>query len=169
VLFLIAGEDRIIYGGDQNVTGGKPFKEWVLAQDNYDLSRFVFLGRLPPPDLAQLFALSDLHIYLTVPFVLSWSLLDALACGATVLASNTPPVREVIEPCVNGLLMDFFDVDGMAEQANWVLDDPQAYRHLGKAGVELVRSRYSLHECLPRVAAMFEETVSAHRIRPICS
>src|SRR5262249_4292461 len=113
VLFLIAGQDRVCYGGDVQVTGKKSFKEGVLFQDNYDLSRFIFLGLLRPPQLAQLFALSDVHVYLTVPFVLSWSLMDALACGATVVASNTAPVREMIEPGTNGLLVDFFDVDGM--------------------------------------------------------
>src|SRR5262249_45261242 len=58
VVFAVVGEDRICYGGDHEVTGGKSFKEWVLAQDNYDLSRFVFTGLLPPPQLAELFAVS---------------------------------------------------------------------------------------------------------------
>ena len=130
VIFLIAGEDRICYGGDAKVTGGKSFKQWVLAQDNYDLSRFVFLGLVPPPVLAQLFNITDLHIYLTVPFVLSWSLFDALACGTTVLASDTAPVREIIEDGKNGLLVDFFDVNKIAEKANQVLDAPGDFKHL---------------------------------------
>src|SRR5262249_35637668 len=104
VLFVVVGEDRVAYGGDLDVTRGKSFKEWVLSRDSYDLSRFVFTGLMPTPDLARLLAVTDLHVYLTVPFVLSWSLLDALACGATVLASDTAPVREVIEPGRNGLL-----------------------------------------------------------------
>jgi glycosyltransferase involved in cell wall biosynthesis len=112
VVFLIAGEDRVCYGGDRAVTGGKSFKEWVLVQDDYDLSRFDFLGLIPPPLPARRFNLRDLHLYLTVPFVLSWSLLDALACGALVLASDTEPVRETIAHGENGLLVDFFDVDG---------------------------------------------------------
>ena len=57
-----------------------------VSRDEYDLSRFLFTGRLPVLALAQLFAITDLHIYLTVPFVLSWSLMNALACGTTVLA-----------------------------------------------------------------------------------
>jgi glycosyltransferase involved in cell wall biosynthesis len=157
VHFLIAGQDRVCYGGDEQVTGGKSFKEWVLAQDAYDLSRFTFLGLVPPPVLAQLFAITDLHIYLTVPFVLSWSLMDALACGAPVLASDTGPVREMIEPGKNGLLCDFFDVDGLVETANRVLDAPQEYRHLGAAGVELIRSRYSLDVCLPQMLQLYQE------------
>ena len=113
VVFLIAGQDRAAYGADERVTGVRSFKEWVLAQGGYDPERFVFLGLLPPGELAKLFCLTDLHVYLTVPFVLSWSLLNALGCGATVLASDTAPVREVIEDGVNGLLADFFDADAM--------------------------------------------------------
>src|SRR5690606_28764215 len=59
VLFLVAGEDRVCYGGDEAFTGGKSFKEWVLSRDNYDLSRFVFTGLLPPAELARLFRISD--------------------------------------------------------------------------------------------------------------
>lgn len=155
VIFLIAGEDRVCYGGDEQVTGGKTFKEWVLAQDDYDLSRFVFLGRVPPQQLAQLFSIGDLHIYLTVPFVLSWSLLNSLACGATVLASNTAPVQEVIRHGENGLLVDFFDVEGFAETAERVLDAPDEYRHLGTAGVELIREKYTLEVCLPQMLELY--------------
>jgi glycosyltransferase involved in cell wall biosynthesis len=156
VIFLIAGQDRICYGGDDKVTGKKSFKEWVLDQDKYDPARFIFLGLLPPQQLAQLFAIADLHVYLTVPFVLSWSLLNALACGATVLASNTAPVREVIEDGKNGLLADFFDVEGMAETANRVLDRPEDYRHLGRTGLEMIKDQYSMEVCLPRMVQMYE-------------
>ena len=93
------------------------------AQDGYDLSKFVFTGR-PPHDLARHLSLGDLHIYLTVPFVLSWSLFDALACGSTVAASDTPPVRELISHDRTGLLAGFFDVAGLAELALRVLRDP---------------------------------------------
>jgi glycosyltransferase involved in cell wall biosynthesis len=155
VLFLVAGEDRVCYGGDEKVTGRKSFKEWVLAHDEYDLSRFVCLGLVPRPVLAQLFALSDLHVYVTGPFVLSWSLIDALACGATVLASDTAPVRELIEHNKNGLLADFFDVDGLAETADRVLDRPQDFKHLGAAGTGLIRRRYSLDICLPQMLQLY--------------
>jgi glycosyltransferase involved in cell wall biosynthesis len=156
VIFLIAGEDRVCYGGDRDFTGGKPFGQWVVQQDDYDLSRFLFVGLLPPPVLAEMFALSDLHVYLTVPFVLSWSLLDALACGCTVLASDTAPVREVITHGQNGLLADFFDVDGLADAASRILDRPEDYRPLGAAGVDLVRRRYSLEVCLPEILALYQ-------------
>jgi glycosyltransferase involved in cell wall biosynthesis len=161
VVFLIAGQDRVCYGGDARLTGGRSLKEWVLGRDDYDLSRFHFLGLLPPAELAQLFAVSDLHVYLTVPFVLSWSLLNALACGATVLASDTAPVREVIRDGENGLLADFFDADGMVERAERVLARPDDYRHLGRGGVELVRDRYSLDVCLPEMLRLYRDAAPA--------
>ena len=163
VLFVVVGEDRVCYGGDEEFTGTKSFKEWVLKRDDYDLSRFLFTGPVPIGTLVQLFALSDLHIYLTVPFVLSWSLMDALACGATVLASNTPPVREMIEHGKNGLLRDFFDVEGLASLADEVLNAPQDYKHLGRAGVEMIHERYSLQVCLPRMLALYEDAVCARQ------
>jgi len=165
VIFIVVGEDRVCYGGDAEFTGGKSFKEWVLARDTYDLSRFVFTGLMPMGALAELFAISDLHIYLTVPFVLSWSLMDALACGITVLASDTAPVREMIEHGKNGLLVDFFDVAKMADMASQVLDRPGDYKPLGQAGVEMIRERYSLDVCLPRMLALYEDAVHARRER----
>jgi glycosyltransferase involved in cell wall biosynthesis len=161
VVFVVVGQDRVCYGGDQEVTGQKTFKEWVLGREQYDLSRFVFTGLLPTAELAKLFALTDLHLYWTVPFVLSWSLMDALACGATVLASDTAPVREMIEPGRNGLLADFFDVDGWAAAAGRVLDAPQDFRHLGAAGAAMIRERYSLEVCLPQMVQLYQDAVGA--------
>lgn len=158
VRFAVVGQDKVCYGGDLNRTGGKSFKTWVLEQDDYDLSKIAFLGPVNPDVLAQLFTITDLHVYLTVPFVLSWSLFDALSCGAVVLASRTAPVCEVIEHGRNGLLADFFDTDRMVELACAVLDDPAAHRPLADAGIETVRSRYSLDVCLPQLVRLFEQT-----------
>jgi glycosyltransferase involved in cell wall biosynthesis len=163
VQIVVAGQDRVCYGGDESATGSKSFKNWVLAQDHYDLSRFHFVGLVPASELMSLFSLTDLHVYLTVPFVLSWSLLNALACGATVLASDTPPVREVILDRENGLLCDFFDINGMVERAEQVLAAPQNYRSLGQAGVELIRDRYSLEVCLPQMQALYESALNTPR------
>jgi glycosyltransferase involved in cell wall biosynthesis len=163
VIFAVAGQDRVCYGGDERFTGGKSFKDWILSQDHYDLSRFLFLGLVPPRDLARLLAMTDLHIYLTVPFVLSWSLMDALACGATVLASNTAPVREMIENGRNGLLADFFDVEGFARTASEVLDDPAKFKSLGQAGAEMIREKYSLDVCLPKMLNLYQRVGAGSR------
>ncbi len=162
VIFLVVGSDRICYGGDARHIKHASFREHVLAQDDYDLSKFVFTGTVAPGALVDIFSLSDLHIYLTVPFVLSWSLINALACGCTVLASSTAPVREVVTDGVTGLLADFFDVDGLADRAVAVLRDPAAHRQIGERGVALVHERYALDVTLPRLIQWFEQSLSGN-------
>lgn len=160
VLFVCVGSDRICYGGDLEHLKGQTYREHILAQDDYDPNRFLFTGMASPAELADILNLSDLHIYLTAPFVLSWSMMNALACGCTVLGSDTPPVREMIEDGKNGLLADFFDVDRFTELALRVLDDPQAYRPLGQAGEEMIRRDYSLEKTLPRMLDLYNRTIS---------
>lgn len=160
VIFVVVGADRVCYGGDLRHIKTKTFREHVLSQDRYDLDRFMFLGLVPTRDLIDILSLSDLHIYLTVPFVLSWSMMDALAVGCTVLASDTAPVCEVIQHEKNGLLANFFDVDGFTKQALRVLDDPQQFRPLGEAGVRLIDEQYSLAKKLPEMVALYERTLN---------
>ena len=162
VIFFVVGTDRIAYGGDENyIPGFKSFKDWVLAQDDYDLSKFVFTGRLTTVQLGRLLASSDLHMYLTVPFVLSWSMMDAMSCGAVVLASRTPPVEEMIRHGENGLLADFFSPEEFADKAVEVLKDPGAFRPLGRAAEQMIVERYSLDAVLPRMLKMYEDVVDA--------
>ena len=106
---------------------------------------------LKPDELATVFSLSDLHIYLTVPFVLSWSLMNALSCGCPVLASDTAPVQEMIRHNENGQLAGFFDEDRLTACALEFLDDPLRSRRLGDAGAEMIRDSYSLDVMLPRL------------------
>jgi glycosyltransferase involved in cell wall biosynthesis len=167
VLFFIVGTDRIAYGGDeQYIAPFKSFKDWTLAQDQYDMSKFVFTGRLAPEDLGKLMAGGDLHMYFTVPFVLSWSMMDALSCGAVVLASDTAPVKEMIRDGENGLLADFFDIDQIAQKALDVLRDPAKYRPIGRAAEEFITTQYSLESVLPRMLSMYEEAVNRRAATP---
>jgi glycosyltransferase involved in cell wall biosynthesis len=156
VLFVVVGQEESFYSWDLLHTGLPSFKQWALGQDDYDLSRFVFLPHLEPERLADLLGLSDLHLYLTVPFVVSWSLLDALACGCVVLASDVEPVREVIEPGRTGLLEPLFDTARLTETALRILDDPAAFRPLGRAGRALLEERYSLDVAVPGLKDYFE-------------
>jgi glycosyltransferase involved in cell wall biosynthesis len=161
VVFIVVGSERMAYGGDEDHIGpNKTFKQWVLSTRSWDLSRFHFVGRLEPSELGRLLASVDLHIYLTVPFVLSWSMMDAMSCGAVVLASGTAPVREMIQDGVNGLLGDFFDVEGLAAKAVEVLRDPGAFRPLGQVAEQMIDQRYSLEAVLPKMIKLYEDTVS---------
>ncbi len=160
VIFVAVGSDRVCYGGDEKHIRHKTFFEHVMAQSNYDMSKFIFTGLLPVSKLVEVLSLSDLHVYLTVPFVLSWSLMDALACGCTVLASDTEPVREMVEEGRNGRLCGFFDVEGFAARAVEVLRDPAAFRHLGSAAAARIRREYAIEVTLPRLARLFEQAAS---------
>ena len=164
IIFLIAGADQGNYGGDEAyLPEGMTFKQWVLSRDAYDPERFRFLGRLPEADLGRLLALTDLHVYLTVPFVLSWSMMDAMSCGAVVLGSDTPPVREMIRDGENGILADLFDVEAIAEKARPVLRDPNAFRPLGRAAEQMITQNYSVESVLPRMSEMYEQVASGER------
>ena len=160
VVVLVAGTDRIAYGGDEHYTGGKSFKDWVLAQDSYDLNRIKFLGRIDPFELARMLAATDLHIYLTVPFVLSWSMMDAMSAGAVVLGSRTAPVMEMIIDGENGLLADFFSPEEFAEKALDALNDPAKYRPLGRAAERMIEERYSLEAVTPQMLKLYEDAAN---------
>jgi len=160
VLFVVVGSDRVHYGNDLRHIKTKTFREHVLQTEQPDLRRFRFLGTIPSEQLVEVLCLSDLHIYLTVPFVLSWSLLNALACECTVLASATAPIQEVIRHEQNGLLADFFDVEGLARQALRVLKDPGACRPLGATGRALVQERYGIDRTLPALWKLFSRVVA---------
>ncbi len=167
VLFFVVGSERICYGGDENyIKGYANFKEWVLAREKFDLSKFVFVGRLPQIELGRLLASTDLHIYLTVPFVLSWSMMDAMSCGAVVLGSRTRPVQEMIREGENGLLADFFSPEDFADKAVKVLENPDEFRPLGKAAEQLIVENYSLEVVLPRMLALYESAMSTRKQDP---
>ena len=161
VLFVVVGGEETYYGWDKLQTGRPSFKRWVLERGDYDLSRFLFLGQVEPARLAEILRITDLHLYLTAPFVLSWSLLDAMASGAVVLASDVPPVLEVIEPGVNGLVEPLFDVDRLAGTAIKVLDDPAAFAPLARAARTTIEARYSVDVAIPALKDYFERVASA--------
>jgi glycosyltransferase involved in cell wall biosynthesis len=161
VVFIVIGADRVQYGEDLRFIRAPTFAQHVLSQDHYDLSRFLFTGQILEEQLVEVLSLSDVHIYLTMPFVLGWSLFNALACGCTVVASDTAPVREVIRHEQNGLLADFYDVDGLVRLALQVLDDPEKYRPLGQAGIRLVDEKYSLAKTAPQMMELFERVHQA--------
>lgn len=162
VAFFIVGADRIAYGGDETfLPKGVTFKQWVLSRDEYNLSKFHFLGNLPPKALGKLLAMSDLHVYLTVPFVLSWSMMDAMSCGAVVLGSDTTPVREMIRDGQNGLLANLFDPEEIARKAIAVLRDPASFRPLGRAAERTIAERYSVEAVLPDMVRAYEAVATS--------
>ena len=116
-----------------------------------DWSRVHFVGHLPYEHFLSLLQLSTVHIYLTYPFVLSWSLLEAMSAGCSVVASNTPPLHEAIRHNDTGLLVDFFSPAKITEAVCELLSDPIQRARLGERARAFARAEYDLNSvCLPR-------------------
>lgn len=159
-VFLIAGEERTNYGHELPHIGGKSFKQWVLSQEEYDLSKFHFLGLVPTTELPLMYSLSDVHFYVTVPYVLSWSMVQAMSNACTIVGSATAPVQEFIDDGVHGLLGDFYDVDGLAARMLKVLRDPAQYKPLGQAARARVLERYEKGKCIQQLVQLFQSYTS---------
>lgn len=137
----------VIVGGDEVSYGKRPkdapnWREKMLREVTLDPMRTHFLGRVPRADFIRVLQLSRAHVYLSYPFVLSWSLLEAMACGAPVLASNTAPVREVIRHGEQGRLVDFFDAHAVAKGVLDLLERPAEVASMRRAAMESA-GRYS--------------------------
>ncbi len=164
----------VMVGGHEVSYGKKPtdapsWKDKMLAElgDELDLSRIHFTGRVPHDQLHQLFRITRAHVYLTYPFVLSWSMLEAMACGALVVGSDTPPVAEVIRHGRNGLLVPFFDPDAVARTVLDVLARPEVYAPLAAAGRRSIVERYDLvTRCLPRQLDLVEKLAAGGEPEP---
>ena len=154
---VIVGGDGVSYGAEAR--GGTTWKAQFLAevQDRLDLSRVHFVGRVPYEGFVALMQLTRVHAYLTYPFVLSWSMIEAMAAGALVIGSDTPPVAEVISDGLNGRLVDFFDVPGWSAALIEALAEPRRFDPMRAAARQTALSRYDLRGiCLPRMVDFVE-------------
>ncbi|MDA1323291.1 MAG: glycosyltransferase [Proteobacteria bacterium] len=145
---VITGNDAVYYGNPR--ADGKTWKEAMLEElPALDLSRLHFTGPLPIQDYRRVLRASHAHVYLTVPFVLSWSLLEAMSTGCTIVGSATAPVCDVIEDGETGLLADFFDPFRLAARIGEALDDRDLAVALGQAARTYTVDHYDLGAVLP--------------------
>ena len=145
----------VVVGGDDVSYGGRPkdggnWREVMLAETGPLPDRVHFTGRIPYGDYVSLLQVSSVHLYLTYPFVLSWSMLEAMAAGAFVVGSATPPVEEVIEDGVNGWLVPFFDTDTIAGRVADAVALRRDVDPIRRAARETIVSRYALVDCLQK-------------------
>jgi len=158
---LIVGGDEVSYGAAP--AGGRKWKEIFfdevkgrIAPD--DLMRVHFLGKIPYEYFISLLQLSTVHVYLTYPFVLSWSLLEAMSAGCTIVASDTQPLHEAIKPNETGRLVNFFDVRALTDEICDLLDQPEERARLSTNAREFAKANYDLETvCLPKQLAWVRE------------
>lgn len=159
--FLIVGGDEVSYGPAP--PPGTTFKQMMIQvnADRLDPRRVHFLGKVPYQTFLNILQVSSVHIYLTYPFVLSWSLMEAMAAGCLVVGSATRPVQEVVQDGENGLLIDFFDVAGLCDRIDAVLDHPDRMNGLRQAARRTIIEHYDLKSvCLPKHLELIERLIS---------
>ena len=165
---LIVGGNGVSYGGrpDAAVHGERSWAE-IYADEvmpricSSDRQRVFFLGKIPYEQFVGLLQLSRVHVYLTYPFALSWSLLEAMSVGCAIVGSDTGPVREVIEHGRTGRLVNFFDQAGLVSEIADLLDHPAERERLGANARALAKERFDLTRvCLPKQIAWVEGLAS---------
>ena len=158
VRVLIVGDNEPGYAG--GLPGGQPLRQVMLREleGQLDFNRIHFLGRVPHGQLMALFQASWVHVYLSYPFVLGWSALEAMACGCCMVGSTGMPVQEVIEDGVNGLLVPITDHQRLAQRVLHLLAAPELRQQLGQ---EARRSALAWDQSvtLPKMTAVIEEVI----------
>lgn len=154
---IIVGGDDVSYGPRH--AKGRKWRNVFLQEvkEQLDFSRIHLVGKVPYDVYRQILQVSSAHVYFTYPFVLSWSMLEAMAAGCLVIGSDTAPVREVIQHERNGLLVDFFNPQGLADCVVAALAEPKQYHHLREAARRTILERFDLRRiCLPRQTRLVE-------------
>ncbi len=152
VHIIAVGADEVSYG--RKLGKGNTWREEMLKTVKLDMERVHFTGVLSYAQLIKLFQISAAHIYLTYPFVLSWSMLESMASGVAMIASSTSPVLEVIEHGKNGLLVDFFSPQDLVEKICSVLDHPDGMQEMRNQARKTVQNRYDLQKLMPLHVAL---------------
>jgi glycosyltransferase involved in cell wall biosynthesis len=153
---IIIGGNDVSYGAapPANPYGqAQTWREIFLneVKNELDLSRVHFVGKVPYADYLRVLQVSTVHVYLTYPFVLSWSLLEAMSAGCTIVASDTAPVREPIRHGETGQLVDFFDPAALAQQVIALCQNPTERARLGAQARAFAVENYDLTtRCLPK-------------------
>jgi glycosyltransferase involved in cell wall biosynthesis len=159
---VIAGSDGVAYG--RAPADGRSWREVLVDEVAPDPSRVHFAGKLPYVDYLRLLQVSSAHVYLTVPFVLSWSMMEAMATGCVVIGSATPPVQEVIKHGQNGFLVDFSSPEQIAEHVVAALEAGEAMRPLRQAARRTILDRYEVGLCLKRQKEILAEVAGRGRV-----
>ena len=152
---IAVGADDISYG--KRAPAGTTYRQMLNKEVNLPADRIHFTGMLPYPELIKMLQVSAAHIYLTYPFVLSWSMLEAMACGVALVSSNTAPVKEVVTHGEHGLLADIFSPDDVADRVIQLLEDKHDNAAMRAAARATVVKRFALADVMPLQMRLVEE------------
>jgi len=158
---LIVGGDGASYG--PSAPKGSTWKAKFVAEvaDVIDTTRVHFAGSLRYADYLAALRISSAHVYLTYPFVLSWSLIEAMSAGCVVIASDTGPVRDVVDGD-NGALISFFDAGALADKVVDALAHPFRYEKMRALARQTAVERFDAKRvCLPRMMALLRDDGAA--------
>ncbi len=161
---IVVGGDGVSYGTPSPI--GASYRDWLQQElrDRLDWARVHFLGQVPYETYLRVLQVSSAHVYLTYPFVLSWSFAEALACGCLVIGSKTAPVLEVLQDRVNGLLVDFFSGGDLADRVDEVFDHPDRLQELRNRARQTAVSRFDLTTSqLPKWERLVDDLVNGRR------
>ncbi len=154
---IVIGGDSASYG--PRLPKGQTYRQCMLEEvgTELDLSRVHFLGKVPYSTYLKVLQISRAHVYLTYPFVLSWSMLEAMSAGCLVIGSKTAPVQEVITDGKDGLLVDFFSPDEIAKETVTALEKPETFATIRKHARRTIVEKYDLRSvCLPAQIRLLE-------------
>jgi len=159
VQVVIVGGDEVSYSAAPDEGGN--WRQIMLKEleGKIDLSRIHFFGRLPHPELVKLYRRSDLHVYLSEAFVLSWSLTEVLACGTPVLARANPMLAELIRPGVNGTLWEGAP-GGLGKEIARLLEDPEQLQQWGRNARDQLLPIYHHNQSVDQLELLLEELSS---------
>ncbi len=160
---VVAGGESVFYS--KSLDDGKSYKDQLLSETPLDMQRLHFTGCLARNEYLLLLQASAAHIYLTKPYVLSWSLIEALATGCLVVASATPPVEEIIKNGRHGLLADFFSPEEIADKVGLALTDGEKMSSIRQESRALIEEKYALQVVLPRQLQLISDLTALSQKR----
>lgn len=158
---IIAGEDRVCYGPKLADT---TYKKLMLQKLDLDLDRIHFVGKLPFARYVNLLQISSAHVYLTYPFVVSWSLFDAMSCACPIVASATEPVMEFVENNKSGLLFDFYDINEQVEKIEYALNNREKMASIRANARNVIVENYSLSKMIPQHLEYINSIIQNYKI-----
>ena len=151
---IVAGRHGAGYGN--NWPDGRNSQQ-ILEAASLDNSRIHFVGTLDYAHYLKLLQSSSAHIYMTYPYVLSWSFMEAMSVGCPLVCSKTPPIEEMVSDSENCRMFDFFDPSSLADAVDAMLDDRDAAKALGLNARKVICDHYDINDILPLYTALIEE------------